>query len=490
MRPLLTGFGLGLRSAFLDDLPRSARAHETLDWVEFTPENWLTRGGAARRSFDACVDRWPSVPHSISLSLGDRGPFDHALIEHVSAFCERHRCPFWSDHIALSRFDNAHLNELFPVPFSDAMVDHLADRVERVRALTDAPLALENASFYLQMPGATMDEADFLLAVTSRTRCPLLLDVNNVYVNSQNHGYDPVAFLDRIPMDRVCQIHLAGHSRRGGLVIDTHVGPVPEAVWRLYAHAIRRARREVPTLLEWDADLPPLDALLDEVDRARRVCTDTLAALTRGGAAEVPSAFIALVSGRIDSLNGDRSEALTYYARQCRRTRREAVEGVFPSTFEAVLRCADLAVWESLVELYFRDFPMRAYDLADAALGFARWLPGRVDPWVCEVADYESCVWRADTGALEDDGDDGALRLSQNAMLRRWSHDVLSWCEAPTDRAEALPTAAVLWRDREGDGCVMRLDEGTLALLDELTELATDERVSALYEAGVLRGQR
>ena len=221
-------------------------------------------------------------PHSVSLSAGGDAPLDASFLAAVRAFCARTGAPWWSDHVSASRLRDTELNDLLPVPFDDASVERIALRAREARDVVGAPLALENATWYVQLPGATMDEGEFLTRVLDASGCALLLDVNNVYVNAQNHGGDPRAFLDALPFERVCQIHVAGHTLRDGVVIDTHIGPVPDAVWALYRHAIRRAGRVVPTLVEWDTEIPDLDAVLDEVDRARAHCAAALAAGVAG----------------------------------------------------------------------------------------------------------------------------------------------------------------------------------------------------------------
>lgn len=241
-----------------------------------TPENWIFRGGAARQLFEQCVERWPTVSHSVSLSVGGPDPLDGALLDGVRELSRRVKAPFWSDHLCWSSFGGAPLHELLPLPFTDEAAEHVARRAREAEARVEAPLVLENATYYVRMPSPSeedgdgaMDEADFLCAALERSGCGLLLDVNNVYVNARNHGYDAAAFIDRMPLERVRQLHLAGHTVEELAIIDTHIGPIPEPVWALYRHTLRRAGRMIPTLIEWDAELPPLAELLDEVDRAR-----------------------------------------------------------------------------------------------------------------------------------------------------------------------------------------------------------------------------
>jgi uncharacterized protein (UPF0276 family) len=172
------------------------------------------------------------------------------------------------------------LHDLLPLPFSDEALEHVLRRLRTAVTMTDVPIVLENPTYYSRMPGATMSEVAFLNTLVRESGCGLLLDVNNVYVNSQNHGFDPEAFIRELSLDSVQQIHLAGHTRSHDIIIDTHVGPIPEAVWSLYRYTIQKAGRVIPTLIEWDDQIPSLDTVVDELDRARSEAARALARLT------------------------------------------------------------------------------------------------------------------------------------------------------------------------------------------------------------------
>lgn len=266
MKRTISGIGVGLRRPFAADLLRTQRR---VDFLEVTPENWVCFGGERRRLLSACMERWPAVSHSVSLSIGGPDPLDPAFLGALSDLCATMAAPFFSDHLCYSTVAGAQLHDLLPLPFTEEAVSHTAARVAEAQERVGLPLVLENATFYAHMPGGTMDEANFLCAVLSDADCGLLLDVNNVYVNGKNHGFDPRGFIDRLPMDRVVQLHMAGHTVKEDVIIDTHIGPVIDEVWDLYRYTLRRAGRLVPTLIEWDQDIPPLDDVLDEVDRAR-----------------------------------------------------------------------------------------------------------------------------------------------------------------------------------------------------------------------------
>ncbi len=270
----LSGFAIGLRDELLDELPGTSRA---IDWLEIVPENWLGLGGVRRRELEICRERWPLVPHSITMSIGGPEPLSEALFAEMSTLCHEIDAPFWSDHICHAIVNGTRLNNLLPLPWSDEALEHVLARIARARAMADVPLVFENPTYYVEMPGATMSEATFLSRIARESGCGLLLDVNNVYVNSVNHGFDPERFILDLPLDHVRQIHLAGHTHCPGVVVDTHVGPIPEAVWALYRHALRSAGRLIPTLIEWDTEIPALDVVVDELDRARREAAIALA---------------------------------------------------------------------------------------------------------------------------------------------------------------------------------------------------------------------
>jgi uncharacterized protein (UPF0276 family) len=263
----IQGIGLGLRRAYARELLATDRR---IDWLEVTPENWVGFGGERARLLHACAERWPLVSHSVSLSLGGPDPLDAPLLDSLEALRQQTDFAWWSDHLCYSSANGVHFQDLLPLPFSEEAVEHTASRIREAQQRVDAPLLVENISYYAHMPGGEFDDATFVRSVVERSGCGLLLDVNNVYVNAVNHGFAPRAFIDAMPLERVRQLHIAGHTRQDdGLIIDTHIGPIIDEVWELYRYTLRRAGRLIPTLVEWDQDLPPLDEVLDELERAR-----------------------------------------------------------------------------------------------------------------------------------------------------------------------------------------------------------------------------
>jgi len=265
VRPF-AGIGLGLRSEFAAELPATQRQ---VDWVEVVAEDWAPLGGLGLKILEANLERWALVPHSTGLSIGGPDPFDAEYLGWMRHFCRRIEAPFFSDHLGYSSVGGVQLHDVLALPFSVEAAEHTVRRIREVRQDLEVPLVFENPTYYAVMPGSTMDEAAFLRLVLEEGECGMLLDVNSLYVNSRNHDYDPYGFVDRMPLERVCELHLSGHDRFPNLVIDTQRSPIPDEVWALYRYVLACAGRMIPTLIEWDFQIPPLDQALDEVDRAR-----------------------------------------------------------------------------------------------------------------------------------------------------------------------------------------------------------------------------
>jgi uncharacterized protein len=270
--PAQASAGLGLRRGLLDAL--QAAPAGAFDFLECAPENWIGVGGRLGDAFGALATRHPITCHGLSLSLGGPEPLDEDFVARIGRFLERHDVALYSEHLSWCS-DDGHLYDLLPLPFTDAAVAHVSARIRHVQDLLGRRIAVENVSYYLAPPppgdAGPMDEAAFVNAVLSEADCDLLLDVNNVLVNAINHRYDPRAFIDAMPTDRVACYHVAGHyDEADDLKVDTHGAPVKDAVWDLLAHAYARHGIR-PTLLERDFNLPPLPDLLEEVGRIREL---------------------------------------------------------------------------------------------------------------------------------------------------------------------------------------------------------------------------
>ena len=277
----LQGAGLGLRRALLGPLQSmDARA---VDFFEAAPENWIGVGGRYGRQFRELAERHPVVLHGLSLDIGGPDPLDTDLVLAIKGLMAELGAPLYSEHLSYCAA-GGHLYDLLPIPFTEEAVRYVANRVRQVQDILGAPIALENASYYAQ-PHADMSEADFIGAVVARSGCDLLLDVNNIYVNSVNHRYDALEFLDALPLERTRYIHVAGHfDEAPDLKVDTHGADVIDPVWALLAQAYQRLG-PVPTLLERDFNLPPLAELLGEVAQVRGLQAAALGPLRAGGCA-------------------------------------------------------------------------------------------------------------------------------------------------------------------------------------------------------------
>ena len=268
MQPLFPdlGRGLGLRREHYRHVVESRPA---VDWFEVISENFMVAGGNPRRVLESVRRDYPLVLHGVSLSIGSADPLDERYLDELDALARAVEPAWISDHLCWGTAHGINAHDLLPVPHTEAALAHIARRVERVQERLGRRILLENPSSYLVLRGAEMSEAEFLAELARRADCGILLDVNNVFVSAHNHGFDPHAYLAALPPERVGQIHLAGHSEEGPLLIDTHDGRVRQEVWELYASTIARLGQR-STMIEWDADVPAFDVLEGELDRVAR----------------------------------------------------------------------------------------------------------------------------------------------------------------------------------------------------------------------------
>jgi uncharacterized protein (UPF0276 family) len=282
------GIGIGLRYA-MADATLACTAPE-LRWLEIHPENYVQRGGRFRHVLERAAARFSFATHGLTLGFGAAEPAEDAYMSGLRAFLHELGVPWHSEHLCFSGSGGAMVHDLLPLPFTREAVDTAAQRIAEARDRLELPIAVENISYYTTLgPSAAqeMGELDFLLEVLERADCKLLLDVNNVYVNSQNHGFDPRSYIDRIPAERVVQVHVAGHHVRADkLIIDTHGEAVREEVYELLEHALRRTG-PVPVLLERDQGFPKFDDLLDEVRRLDAIYVRATQPTARAGAGAV-----------------------------------------------------------------------------------------------------------------------------------------------------------------------------------------------------------
>ena len=282
--PALQGFGLGLRTEHYADFARQRPAG--VDWLEIISENYLVPGGAPLHHLDRIRAQVPMVMHGVSLSIGGTDALDAHYLKDLKALAQRVQPAWVSDHLCFTGVSGRNLHDLLPLPLTEVALRHVVDRVGRVQDALGRRLVLENVSSYVRFAADQMAEHDFVAEVARRADCHLLLDVNNVYVSSVNHGFDAQAYIDALPAERVVQLHLAGHSvGDDGLLVDTHDAPVCDAVWDLYAHTLRRLGPK-PTMIERDDHIPALPELLAELATARGIAQRVAAEAAEAASAE------------------------------------------------------------------------------------------------------------------------------------------------------------------------------------------------------------
>ena len=242
-----------------------------IDFFELAPENWAGMGGRSARDLRAFTERFPFVCHGLSLSLGGIAPLDVALLKRIRRFMAEHGMALYTEHLSWCA-DDSHLYDLLPIPLTGDAVRWTAARIRQAQDILGMRIGIENASYYVAPPGAEMSESEFISAVIAEADCLLHLDVNNIYVNSRNFGFDPLAFMDSLPLQRTTYIHVAGHyTEPDGLIIDTHGADVIDPVWSLLAKAYDRIGGSVPTCLERDFNFGDFSALTAEVRQIARL---------------------------------------------------------------------------------------------------------------------------------------------------------------------------------------------------------------------------
>lgn len=263
-RPWL-GFGLGLRTEHFDAVLAESPA---VDWFEITSENFMVAGGKPRHYLEAVRQRYPIVMHGVSLSIGGSDPLDGDYLRSLKRLMQQIEPAWVSDHLCWTGVDGINSHDLLPLPYCEAAIAHVVERVQQVQEFLGREIVLENLSSYVEFSDSAMPEWEFVAQIARRSGCRLLLDINNVVVSARNHGFDAERYLSGLPAERIWQIHLAGHSDYGHYAIDTHDHDVPPRVWTLYESAIRRFG-PISTMIERDDHIPPLSALVNELAQAR-----------------------------------------------------------------------------------------------------------------------------------------------------------------------------------------------------------------------------
>lgn len=275
-KPPFLGFGLGLRPQHYPEI-LDAETELPIDWFEIISENYMVEGGRPLQMLDRIMERYPVVMHGVSMSIASTAPLNMEYLTRLKKLAD-HANPKWiSDHLCWTGVHGVNLHDLLPIPYTEEALNHVAQRISQVQDFLGRRIAIENVSSYIEFEESEMDEWTFVAEIAKRADCWLLLDVNNVFVSGQNHQFDDGNFIEQIPVERVVQFHLAGHSEGEDVLIDTHDQPVCNEVFELYEKALKRFG-PVSTMIERDDNIPPLAELLDELNRAREIASSILSA--------------------------------------------------------------------------------------------------------------------------------------------------------------------------------------------------------------------
>ncbi len=261
------GVGIGLRTVHYGEILGGT---PDVDWFEALSENYMDTGGRPLYVLEQVAERYPVVLHGVSLGIGNTDPINREYLGKLKGLAARTRAHWISDHLCWTGILGRNTHDLLPMPYTEEALAHTIGRVGQVQEILERPLVLENASSYVEFAASTLTEWDFLRALSQEADCGLLLDVNNVYVSSFNHGFDPNVYIDAIPADRVVQYHLAGHTHKGTHILDTHSDHALPAVWELFRRALRRTGLAA-TLYEWDEDVPELGVVVAESHKAKPI---------------------------------------------------------------------------------------------------------------------------------------------------------------------------------------------------------------------------
>lgn len=526
------GFGLGLR------IPHYEHIFEhtpDVGWFEIISENFMDTQGRARRNLARIRERYPVVMHGVSLSIGSVDVLHSDYLRQLRQLA-RDIEPAWiSDHLCWTGVAHRNLHDLLPVPYTEEALRHIVERVQQVQDYLGRPIALENPSTYLEFTSSQIPEAEFLAELARRSGCQLLLDVNNVYVSCFNHRQDPQCYLDALPLDRVVQIHLSGHSHCGTHIIDTHDDKVADPVWALYADVLRRAGRVPNTMIEWDAEIPAWDVLVGELNRAREIARGlevdgdgAVAACHAQATAELvapqdanrPDVGLAMEQQRLQDaiLQGEgpvAEDAASLWIRAKENFSAAAQLGVYLHAYRARLNevtAEDYPVLRhylgddrhaALIDNFVRQTPSLHFNIARYTAGLpahlARVLPddllaqdlARLEDALCQMQDADESP-ALTTGHLAgvgaDDLQQATLALRAAARLLSFSYPVDAYYTAVQEGEEPVPPAPessrllvfrhddVVWR--------MPLDAAEFDLLQALSaSVPVGEACAALAQA-------
>ncbi|MBX9689324.1 MAG: DUF692 domain-containing protein [Candidatus Obscuribacterales bacterium] len=260
------GVGLGFRTEIAE---QTLINRDSIDFLEIITEHYLLNGPTESRDLERTLE-FQLIPHGIELSIGNVAELDFDYLKKLKQLLKRINAPWWSDHLSFTGVEGNRLHDLLPLPFSREAVDHVVKRIRVIQEFIETPFLLENVSSYMRMPGSEFSEAEFITEVVEQADCGLLLDVNNVYVNAFNHNYDPFDFINQLPLDRVVEIHIAGHKKQGSVIIDTHGARIIQPVYDLLAHTLRKTEARA-ILLERDQLFPKFAMILSEIEKIKEI---------------------------------------------------------------------------------------------------------------------------------------------------------------------------------------------------------------------------
>ena len=270
------GIGLGFRRELEVE---TLEAKDQIDWLEIVPENYMDIGGSARRRLDCALQQFPIVTHGVNLSIGSSDDLNKEYLSSLKSLLDFIDAPWFSDHLCFTSVQGKYIHDLLPLPQNVEAINHVVERIKIVQDFIERPFLLENISYYMEMPNCEISEAQFLSEVIERADCGILLDVNNVYVNSINLNFDPYKYIDSLPLDRVVQMHIAGHGHGDQCIIDTHGAEVIEPVFDLLEHVLKKTTVNA-VMLERDQNFPPFEDILGEVSEIRQIAARVQPALS------------------------------------------------------------------------------------------------------------------------------------------------------------------------------------------------------------------
>ena len=270
-RPI-SGVGIGLRSPHINEI---ITQKPKVPWLELLADNHIADGGLISTQLDAISALYPVTLHCVGMSLASTAPLDKTYCQQIKTLTQRVNAAWVSEHLCFTSVEGVYSHDLLPIPYNQKALDHCVERILQIQDFLGDNLVVENVSSYMSFKDNDRSEIEFIAEVVKKTECYLLVDVNNIYVNQINHGLDAKAYIEQLPLDRIKEIHLAGYQQQKNYLLDAHNNPVSKPVWALYQQLLNR-KADIPTLIEWDNDIPPLNILLDEASKAEKIRCQSL----------------------------------------------------------------------------------------------------------------------------------------------------------------------------------------------------------------------